>query len=77
VYEKGNEIWTAKADGDDQYKVEGLPQVGFLLNDRTPVLSPDGSLIAFFQCTKGPHGDIWVIPSAGGQAAAAIRLTAR
>jgi Tol biopolymer transport system component len=68
VYEKANEIWTAKSDGSEEHKVEGLPQVGFLLNDRTPAFSPDGSLIAFFQCTKGPHGDIWAVPSAGGKA---------
>jgi serine/threonine protein kinase len=68
VYEKGEEIWTAKPDGSEQHKVEGVPVVEFLLTDRTPALSPDGSQIAFFQCTGGPHGDVWVIPSAGGQA---------
>jgi eukaryotic-like serine/threonine-protein kinase len=67
VYEKDDEVWTARADGTEQRKVEGVPPVDFLLAERMPAFSPDGSLIAFFQCTKGPHGDIWVIPSAGGQ----------
>lgn len=67
VYEKDEEIWTARADGSDQRKVEGVPPVDYLLTDRMPSYSPDGSLVAFFQCTKGPHGDIWIIPSAGGQ----------
>ena len=68
VYERAEEIWTARADGSDQRKVEGVPMPDLLLADRTPVYSPDGSLIAFFQCSNGPIGDIWVIPSSGGQA---------
>jgi serine/threonine protein kinase len=68
VYEKDEQIWTAKADGSDQRKVDGVPTPDILLADRTPAFSPDGSLIAFFQCSKGPIGDIWVVPSAGGQA---------
>ena len=39
-----------------------------LLADRAPAFSPDGSRLAFFQCSKGPIGDFWVIPSTGGQA---------
>ena len=67
VYEKDEEIWTANADGSEQHKVEGVPIPDILLADRMPAFSPDGSLIAFFQCSKGPIGDIWVIPSVGGQ----------
>ncbi|HZS06842.1 MAG TPA: hypothetical protein VFD58_18545 [Blastocatellia bacterium] len=67
VYEKDKGIWTARSDGSDERKVEGVPQVDFLLADRTPAFSPDGSLIAFFQCSKGPIGDIQVIPASGGQ----------
>ena len=67
VYERDDEIWIAKADGSEQHKVEGVPVPDILLADRMPAFSPDGSLIAYFQCTKGPIGDIWVIPSAGGQ----------
>ncbi len=67
VYEKDEAIWTAKADGSDQRKVEGVPTPDKLLANRSPAFSPDGSLIAFFQCDEGPIGDIWVIPSSGGQ----------
>lgn len=67
VFEKDDEIWTANADGTDQRKVEGVPRADILLADRKPAFSPDGSLIAFFQCSKGPIGDIWVIPAVGGQ----------
>jgi serine/threonine protein kinase len=67
VYEKDDEIWTARADGSDQRKVEGVPRPDRLLADRTPAFSPDSSQLAFFQCSKGPFGDIWVIPSAGGE----------
>jgi serine/threonine protein kinase len=66
VFEKDDQIWTAKADGTEQRKVEGVPPVDLLLAERMPAFSPDGSLIAFFQCKDGPPGDLWVIPSAGG-----------
>ena len=68
VFEKRNEIWTASEDGTHQQKVEGIPFVDLLIVDREPSFSPDGSRIAFFQPEDGPMGDIWVIPSIGGQA---------
>jgi len=68
VFERGYDIWTANADGGDQSKVEGVPPTDHLLTDRMPAFSPDGALIAFFQKSKGPHGDYWVIPTEGGQA---------
>ena len=57
-------LWTADADGNNPRKVEGLA-----LSSATalrPAFSPDGSLIAYFSA-NGPMGDIWVIPSIGGQ----------
>lgn len=68
IFERGYDIWTAKADGGDQRKVEGVPPTDHLSADRMPAFSPDGALIAFFQKSKGPHGDYWVVPSEGGQA---------
>ena len=68
VYEKGDDVWTARADGSEQQKVEGLPLIEYFLGHRMPAYSRDGTQIAFFQTSKGPFGDIWVIPSAGGQA---------
>jgi serine/threonine protein kinase len=68
VFERGYDMWTANMDGSDQRKVEGVPPTDLLLSDRIPAFSPDGSSIVFFQKSKGPMGDYWVIPSAGGQA---------
>ncbi len=68
VFERGYDLWTANADGSEQLKVEGVPPTDLLLSDRSPAFSPDGSSIAFFQKSKGPHGDFWVIPAAGGVA---------
>ena len=69
VFERGYDIWTANADGGDQRKVGGVPPTDYHLTaDRMPAFSPNGALIAFFQKSKGPHGDYWVVPSEGGQA---------
>jgi Tol biopolymer transport system component len=58
------EIWTANADGSNQRKVEGVaPSTVTTLN---PTFSPDGFRIAYCSA-NGPTGDIWVIPSKGGQ----------
>jgi serine/threonine protein kinase/Tol biopolymer transport system component len=58
------EIWTANSDGSNQRKVEGVaPSTVTTLN---PTFSPDGFLIAYCSA-NGPTGDIWVIPSKGGQ----------
>jgi Tol biopolymer transport system component len=46
----------------------GVPDSNFLLSDRMPALSPDGSRIAFFQSDAGPLGDFFVIPTTGGNA---------
>ncbi len=68
VFERGYEIWTANKDGKDQRIVKGVPPTDLLLVDRMPAFSPDGSQIAFFQNEKGPMGDYWIIPAAGGEA---------
>jgi eukaryotic-like serine/threonine-protein kinase len=68
VFERSLDIWTARADGSQQRKVEGIPLTNNLLAARMPSLSPDGSSIAFFQPDAGPLGDFWVIPSTGGGA---------
>jgi Tol biopolymer transport system component/DNA-binding winged helix-turn-helix (wHTH) protein len=68
VFERGSDIWTSDADGGDQRRVEGIPPTDLLLTDRTPAFSPDGSHIAFFHPERGPIGDVWIAPTAGGQA---------
>ncbi len=60
VFERGEEVWTADADGTRQRKVEGIPKVPLLLADRFPAFSPDGKRIAYFQSESGPSGDYWV-----------------
>ena len=68
VFERSQEIWTARADGSQQRRVEGIPLMNSLFASRMPSFSPNGSSIAFFQPNAGPLGDFWIIPSTGGQA---------
>ena len=68
VFERRDQIWTAKADGSDQHRVQGVPSGDLLLADRMPAFSPDGSHIVFFHSEAGPRGDFWIISSSGGQA---------
>ena len=69
VFERGADLWIAHADGTAQRRIESLPPTDLLLVQRRPALSPDGTLIAFFQNeSAAPWGDIWVIPSQGGVA---------
>jgi serine/threonine protein kinase/Tol biopolymer transport system component len=69
VFERGADLWIANADGNGQRRIENLPPLDLMLAQRRPALSPDGSLIAFFQNEPGvPWGDIWVIPTERGVA---------
>jgi serine/threonine protein kinase len=67
VFERGHEIWVARADGSDVHRVKGVPEWYYGV-DSLPALSAHGEWIAFFRPKIGPHGDLWVIPSAGGTA---------
>jgi eukaryotic-like serine/threonine-protein kinase len=67
VFERGADLWMANADGSGQRRIENLPSPALAgLFDRRPALSPDGTLIAFFQNDEGPWGDVWVITSSKG-----------
>lgn len=66
VFEHGHEIRIAGFDGTGQTPVAGVPFGDRLLAPAFPSLSPDGTMIAFFQQKIGPLGDYWVIPSDGG-----------
>ncbi|MBP1596988.1 MAG: serine/threonine protein kinase [Acidobacteria bacterium] len=62
VFERRDEVWTAGSDGRNQSRVEGIPHAAYLLADRMPAFSPDGTQIIFFHPQSGVEGDLWVIP---------------
>ena len=67
VYSTGRRIWIATNDGRDREEILGVPSSqGFA--DREPALSPDGALVAFVHADEGPLGNLWLIPSQGGEA---------
>lgn len=68
VFQRGNEIWMANADGSAARRVIEMSSFA----GGNPALSPDGQWIVFFQTPSGPRGDYWVAPATGG---AARRLT--
>jgi len=67
VFDRSRELWTARIDGSDPRRVEGVPDnfYSFYLNHCAAV-SPDGTRLAYFQPQWGPHGDFWIIPASGG-----------
>lgn len=67
VYTRGSTIWLAQNDGRDRRQINGLPRShGFA--KRQPALSPDGNAIAFIHAEEGPLGNLWLIPTDGGEA---------
>lgn len=68
VFERRFQIWTANADGGNQFRVNGPPDRDNMLAPRYPTFSPDGEKIAFFQSDDTPLGDLWSISSLGGEA---------
>jgi serine/threonine protein kinase len=67
VFERGHQLWVARSDGSGARRVEGVPEWYYGV-DTLPALSAHGDWIAFFRPEIGPHGDLWVIPAAGGKA---------
>jgi dipeptidyl aminopeptidase/acylaminoacyl peptidase len=69
VFERGSQLWAAKADGTGVTSLSGLPQAATPhYGDAFPTFSPDGLSIAAFLGEEGRYGDYWVIPSQGGKA---------
>lgn len=67
VYTRGSTIWLAENDGRDRRQILGLPtSQGFA--KRQPALSPDGGTIAFIHSEEGPLGNLWLVPTDGGDA---------
>ena len=69
MYGRGAEIWTARLDGGEPRRLEGLPPSDYYAGytSRCPALSPDGREIVFFQAENGPNGDLWSLPAGGGE----------
>jgi eukaryotic-like serine/threonine-protein kinase len=67
VFDRGPELWTARIDGSDARRVEGVPGnfYSFYLSHCATV-SPDGQWLAYFQPQSGPYGDYWLVPASGG-----------
>ena len=67
MFEKSRrEIWTARADGSDLRRVTGVPEPWYRMGFG-PALSPDGTSTVYFLPELGPNGDLWIVPTAGGQ----------
>src|SRR3954466_13736494 len=58
----GGDLWTTTRNGGAAHRITATPEV-----ETDPVLSPDGSMIAFSR-TAGGNTDAWVVPPAGGEA---------
>jgi Tol biopolymer transport system component/predicted Ser/Thr protein kinase len=68
VFDKGTELWTARLDGSDAREVTGVQENFFSFYvQHCASVSPDGRSLAYFQPERGPHGDVWLIPAAGGE----------
>jgi Tol biopolymer transport system component/predicted Ser/Thr protein kinase len=67
VFDRGDELWTARADGAEARRVEGVPVNYFsLLISRCAAVSPDGRSLAYYQPERGPYGDFWIVDATGG-----------
>jgi Tol biopolymer transport system component len=68
VFERDNEIWTARANGSDPHRVEGIVHTPSE-SVWCPTFSPDSRWIAYFKyvAEAGKIGaDVWLTPTAGG-----------
>jgi Tol biopolymer transport system component len=70
AFARGDGIWTARLDGSEARPIEGVPTSYYASSyvRRCPAVSPDGREVAFFHPEAGPAGDLWLVPTAGGQA---------
>ena len=66
IYESGNAIWTAEADGSGKRSLDHIPSANRFFARAFPSFSPNGEFIVYFQQAVGPMGDYWVIPATGG-----------
>ena len=67
VFERERQILIAAADGTGARRIDGVPVRTFADVAAQPALSPDGATVAFFLQEAGPNGDLWTIPTRGGE----------
>ena len=56
-----NDIWTAELDSTNRQRMTTGPE-----EERAPVFSPDGKIVAFYSTRRG-HQDIWLVSADGGE----------
>ncbi len=68
AFERADGLWTARLDGSQAQRLDtSTPGYYDKYVKRCPAVSPDGRLVASYRPERGPHGDIWLQPAAGGQ----------
>ena len=68
VFDKSSELWTVGLDGSDARQVRGVQQNFFSFYVKhCATVSPDGLSLVYVQPERGPNGDLWIIPAAGGE----------
>ena len=66
VYERGNRIWVANADGSAARQLDHIP-VKYYTVPAAPAFSPDAQFVVYFRPEAGPNGDFWTAPVDGAQ----------
>ena len=68
VFDKSSELWTVRLDGSDARQVRGVQENFFSFYVKhCATVSPDGLSLVYVQPERGPNGDLWIIPAAGGE----------
>ena len=67
VFQGDRYLWLLAPGQSEPRRIDEVPRWYFPSVATSPAFSPDGSLIAFFLPESGPLGDLWVVPTAGGE----------
>ncbi len=70
VFSRDNDLWTLRVGSTEPTRVTSDQG-----DERAPVVSPDGKLIAFYS-TRSGHQDIWIVPSDGSAPSRALTTAA-
>ena len=66
IYERGNRIWSAGADGSNPRQLDHIPEKYYSI-PASPAFSPDAQAIVYFRPEAGPNGDFWIARVDGSQ----------